>query len=357
MNYDPWGTPESGSVPTFGFTGELQDSATGLVNLRARWYSTTRGTFTAHRWRTDESDDTAPYSHHGYAYALSNPVLYSDPTGKFACDPQIFGATWSPSITTLNNDYNDYCNSQRVRMNQVLHVSNPTMVIQHNAAGSLVYLFTDLDLPGGSGSKAQQMRQNNLSEAAERLEFVLWYTSSGSARHFGIPFDDSGFRKELQDSLVWGKNPPSNQVGHFLTAVDAGYNSWGDWRDYFGKSCIVGHEKLGDYQGSQGPGRYWHYMIQCDMGGTTDDINSFDAAVQADEKGNYELRDCLISEILPDLPEIFDRNKPEYQNRRGNSRQDLRLSIKGWIFGNMIKDRRIRDLNGAQSWLRTNIVE
>jgi len=38
VNYDPYGTPETGSVPTFGFTGELQDSATELVNLRARWY-------------------------------------------------------------------------------------------------------------------------------------------------------------------------------------------------------------------------------------------------------------------------------------------------------------------------------
>src|SRR4051812_49236088 len=37
------------------------------------------GTFTAHRWRTDESDDTLPYTHHPYAYALSNPLLYSDP--------------------------------------------------------------------------------------------------------------------------------------------------------------------------------------------------------------------------------------------------------------------------------------
>jgi hypothetical protein len=25
INYDPWGTPETGTVPTFGFTGELQD--------------------------------------------------------------------------------------------------------------------------------------------------------------------------------------------------------------------------------------------------------------------------------------------------------------------------------------------
>jgi hypothetical protein len=40
--------------------------------------------FTAYRWRTSESNDEIPYSHHPYAYALSNPVLLSDPTGKYA---------------------------------------------------------------------------------------------------------------------------------------------------------------------------------------------------------------------------------------------------------------------------------
>jgi RHS repeat-associated protein len=84
VNYDPWGTPESGTVPTFGFTGELQDTTTGLVNLRARWYHTGHGTFTAFRWRTDESFDETPYSHHPYIYALSNPTLYMDPDGRYA---------------------------------------------------------------------------------------------------------------------------------------------------------------------------------------------------------------------------------------------------------------------------------
>jgi hypothetical protein len=36
INYDPWGTPETGSVPTFGFTGEVHDVGAGKVNLRAR---------------------------------------------------------------------------------------------------------------------------------------------------------------------------------------------------------------------------------------------------------------------------------------------------------------------------------
>ncbi len=81
-SYDVWGKPEQGLIAPFGFTGELQDSVTGLVNLRARWYDTGHGTFTAYRWRTSESNDRNPYSHHPYAYALGNPVLFTDPTGK-----------------------------------------------------------------------------------------------------------------------------------------------------------------------------------------------------------------------------------------------------------------------------------
>jgi RHS repeat-associated protein len=80
VNYDPWGSVESGTVSTFGFTGELQDTTTGLVNLRARWYSTARGTFTS--VDTFAGFPEQPSSLHPYAYALSNPVLYTDPTGR-----------------------------------------------------------------------------------------------------------------------------------------------------------------------------------------------------------------------------------------------------------------------------------
>jgi RHS repeat-associated protein len=79
VNYDPWGTPESGSVPTFGFTGELQDSATGLVNLRARWYSAGQGRFVTRDPFVGYPEQ--PYSQHPYAYGYSDPVLRTDPSG------------------------------------------------------------------------------------------------------------------------------------------------------------------------------------------------------------------------------------------------------------------------------------
>jgi RHS repeat-associated protein len=83
--YDAWGRPKSALSTPFGFTGELQDQSTGLVYLRARWYDPNTGTFTGFRWAADESWDNVPYSHHPYAYALSNPLQYTDPSGRFAC--------------------------------------------------------------------------------------------------------------------------------------------------------------------------------------------------------------------------------------------------------------------------------
>ena len=42
--YDPWGVPTSPLASAFGFTGELQNTDTGLINLRARWYQPGSGT-------------------------------------------------------------------------------------------------------------------------------------------------------------------------------------------------------------------------------------------------------------------------------------------------------------------------
>jgi len=79
VTYDPWGTPESGTVPTFGFTGEVQDTSAGLVNLRARWYSTAQGRFTTQD--TWAGEPIRPGSFNQYNYTESNPVNRTDPTG------------------------------------------------------------------------------------------------------------------------------------------------------------------------------------------------------------------------------------------------------------------------------------
>ena len=77
-SYDPWGVPTAGSTDPFGFTGELHDG--DLVHLRARWYNPSIGTFTARD--PFAGFDTLPYSLHPYQYAYSNPVLWTDPSGR-----------------------------------------------------------------------------------------------------------------------------------------------------------------------------------------------------------------------------------------------------------------------------------
>lgn len=81
INYNPLGRIQSGSVPTFGFAGELQDQATSLVYLRARWYTPNSGVFVS----PDPFPGVVerPSSLHPYQYAFNNPTLHRDPSGRF----------------------------------------------------------------------------------------------------------------------------------------------------------------------------------------------------------------------------------------------------------------------------------
>jgi len=74
--YDPYGVPEGTSAPApFGYTGELQDPSTGLVNLRARTYNPLVGQFLMR-------DPLEQQTGQAYAYAGGDPVNNADPSGK-----------------------------------------------------------------------------------------------------------------------------------------------------------------------------------------------------------------------------------------------------------------------------------
>jgi len=80
VRYDPYGAINlgadgTGQVPqTFGYRGELQDANTGLVNLRARTYNPATGQFLTR-------DPLEQQTGQAYAYANSDPVNQSDPSG------------------------------------------------------------------------------------------------------------------------------------------------------------------------------------------------------------------------------------------------------------------------------------
>ncbi|NHA00292.1 hypothetical protein G5V59_09750 [Nocardioides sp. W3-2-3] len=81
--FDPWGkkVATQGARPAVGFQGSWTDPATGEVNMKARWYSTTSGSF--------DSRDTASYSSgpsilaNKYTYGAGDPVTLNDPDGNW----------------------------------------------------------------------------------------------------------------------------------------------------------------------------------------------------------------------------------------------------------------------------------
>ncbi|MDQ6695037.1 MAG: hypothetical protein M3014_11570 [Chloroflexota bacterium] len=79
---------EGTSAPQdYGFTGEPQNSATGLVQLRARWYNTLSGRFQTHDPYSGELDQ--PMSLNRYLYVYDDPgsgvvwwLVYYEDTSK-----------------------------------------------------------------------------------------------------------------------------------------------------------------------------------------------------------------------------------------------------------------------------------
>lgn len=81
--FDPWGkkTAKQGVDSAAGFQGSWTDLSTGEVNMKARWYSPSSGTF--------DSRDTAAYSSgpsilaNKYTYAAGDPITLNDPDGNW----------------------------------------------------------------------------------------------------------------------------------------------------------------------------------------------------------------------------------------------------------------------------------
>jgi RHS repeat-associated protein len=88
--YDPWGNtlitvPDSvGTKNKFRFTGEAFDPATQLYYLRARYYDSSSGRFTARD--PLGGTDRLPLSKNRYTYALSSPTGYVDHSGLSALE-------------------------------------------------------------------------------------------------------------------------------------------------------------------------------------------------------------------------------------------------------------------------------
>ena len=102
--YKPWGEPRypGGMQPGFGFTGQRGEPALGLYDYKARFYDPALGRFI-------QADSIVPGAGNPsawdrYAYALNNPVRYTDPSGhcSFSFNDGIWGFLQSCVVDVLD---------------------------------------------------------------------------------------------------------------------------------------------------------------------------------------------------------------------------------------------------------------
>ncbi len=157
---------------------------------------------------------------------------------------------------------------------------------------------------------------------------------------------DSGFQPQFQDdrwySELWRGHPlESTQLGHFLTAVDMAINSSDDY-----KSAIIRHEQIPDDWGL-GVGAIEEAMR---TPASPQDMWAFDWAIVLDMRGDYASRDAMLMSILN--PDVHG----DLRDRRGNSLEDLVLSVRGWELGRDIALGVIKTNDELADWVARNIA-
>jgi RHS repeat-associated protein len=236
-------------------TGERWEAYSELLFLRARYYAPEIGRFmTRDVWPGDYSK---PMSYNSWLYAYANPVNLRDPSGR---DPN---CRLAPKECAYE------------RMIEIIRETEP------DRAEALIRLFEDDELFETWGNVTGKT-------CHKRLKWVLRATASGGPfpLHFIAEFEgDCGFVEGLQDDRfyrkVWDPDaPPSNQVGHFLTAVDMTYNHWA-------LGFVIGHEQYHDLDFFRNNFSY--------LWVSTEDIDRWHAAVKYDKQRLPGKRDDDVS--------------------------------------------------------------
>ncbi len=105
MDYQPFGEQIAGNTgSTHKFTGKERDAESGLDYFGARYFGSSMG-----RMMSPDpigGDMTNPQSLNKYAYALNNPLRYTDPTGLYVCATGQDCSAFEKSLDALRNSKN-----------------------------------------------------------------------------------------------------------------------------------------------------------------------------------------------------------------------------------------------------------
>ncbi len=361
--YQPYGSlleRAGGGRSTFGYAGEQADES-GLIYLRARYYSSGIGIFVSRdSW---QGDWQRSLTLNGFLYVEGNVINLTDPSGL-----------------------NPYCKKSiaecaRDRRDEIIKQHAP------NQVNILVQLFSDKELTDLWGSAAG-------STAEARLAWFLQNVDGFTEPQL---VGDQGFSSAFQDCKFYGmwKLLPEGcrQVGHFKLAVQyadqtamlighekvgdnlangpyyippswriyvpgVGWRAWSDTERAIRELCLYPVQTLSpvltppayfslEWENDDGPLGAFAALV------TPSDFALWNAAINHDKLGNIAQRDDLLWKILgfgPHVPfEGVDKD------RQGNSLQDLRLSLKGARFAHWVKTMGSLPPDWAGGWLSDNL--
>lgn len=183
---------------------------------------------------------------------------------------------------------------------------------------------------------------------------------------------DKTMTRAFQDSHLWGAK--TNQIGHFLCAVETGvrmgqlaksdlkkssfdlgikaangllgFDVLHDDADDFSRAGIIGHEMRGDGDGGGFISQMKSYQQLVANGDPQGIRQHWDQAVKAVQEGRHQAAFEHITAIsqaieAPGTPEEVKQNlanphprfAPAHQPREGNSHQDIALSVYGYALG------------------------
>lgn len=193
----------------------------------------------------------------------------------------------------------------------------------------------------------------------DRVDFVLDVTSDNNVAptHFSkdVTFSDQGLHDDLRDSPIWGTEF-SNQIGHFLTAVDMAQRT-GNRKGLYA-ALSIGHERTGDlvkggnYRTLTGLVRQsLNVANQLIHGLAPSALNAFDEGVEAAKKGDRQAVNRAAHRLMDEKPDGTLE-----ASRSGNSQADVRLTMYGWAWGEMIKDGEQITLQQGLNFLDHNLA-
>ncbi|KAB2455302.1 RHS repeat-associated core domain-containing protein [Bacillus cereus] len=144
--YDSWGnvvkndTKGIAADNPFGYAGYMYDKEIGMYYLIARYYQPEHGVFLS--VDPDPGDEDDPVTMNGYTYADNNPVMMTDPDGKWAWLVQVaiaggarYGAKYGKQAAKWVGNkaktvYNNYKHSRAVN-NELKNIGKQPNKVEH----------------------------------------------------------------------------------------------------------------------------------------------------------------------------------------------------------------------------------